>query len=83
MATVARREFDDDLAAWLAGVKAAQGGIVNLRHISVPTDADRATLEAAMVALNVRKAKAVIPSTAAEMQADIDVLTDRWAALAP
>lgn len=75
------REFHDELTEWLEGVKAAQGGLMALRHVAVPDDADRVTIEAAITALNVRKAKAVIPSTAAEMQADIDLLTDRWSAL--
>ena len=81
MATTARKDFDTEIAAWLDGVKAEQGATVSLRHVTIPADADRATLEAAMIALSVRKAKAVIPSTAAEMQADIDALLDRRAAL--
>ena len=81
MATTARKDFDTEIAAWLDGVKAEQGATVTLRHVTIPADADRATLEAAMIALSVRKAKAVIPSTADEMQADIDALLDRRAAL--
>lgn len=81
MPTMRGRDFHDELATWLDGVKAEQGTLTHLRHISVPDDADQATLDAAMIALSVRKAKAVIPSTADEMQADIDTLLDRRMAL--
>lgn len=72
-----RREFHDELTAWLDGVRAAQGGLMDLRFIAISDDADQATLDAAMIVLSAKKAKACIPSTKDEIQADIDQLLER------
>lgn len=81
MTTTSRRDFDDELGAWLEGVKAAQGGVMHLRFITIPDDADQATLDAAMIVLSAKKAKACIASTKDEIQADMDQVLERRTAL--
>lgn len=81
MTTMRGKDFHDELSAWLDALKAEQGGAMGLRFIVVDDDADVATLDAAMVVLSAKKAKACIASTRDEIQAEIDALLERRAAL--
>lgn len=69
MTTTSRKDFAAELAAY------------DLRFIVVSDDADVATLDAAIIVLSAKKAKACIASTKDEIQADIDELLERRTAL--
>lgn len=52
-----------------------------MRFIVIRDDADRDTLDAAIITLRAKQSRAVIASTADEIGADIDELLDRRGAL--
>jgi hypothetical protein len=76
MSTTSRKDYDGSLAEWLAGVRAEQAGH-HLRFIVISDDADTDALDAAITVLVIKKGRACIPSTADEIQADIDELLER------
>lgn len=64
---------DDELATWLAGVKAEQAGILRITD-----DSTRDEIAEAITWLQAKQLAAVIPSTAAEYGDEIDRLLAEW-----